>query len=134
MNNFDKIREETATMEGMAEMFISSDWEGKGHYFSEHAAGYCDSKEEAIQSEIKWLQQENEIETNSCIEIKLKDIKGYMVGDFTVEVENAINDKYNHVDDFMSKDIDKLELYKNARVTGIMPFSNNCVQINVAIN
>lgn len=60
MNNFDKIREETTTVEGMAEKFISSDWEGKGHYFSEHAARYFDSKEDAIQAEIKWLQQESE--------------------------------------------------------------------------
>lgn len=60
MNNFDKIRAKTATMEGMAEMFISSDWEGKGHYFSEHAARHFDSEEEAIQAEIKWLNQECE--------------------------------------------------------------------------
>ena len=26
MNNFDKIRTETATIEGMAKMFLSSDW------------------------------------------------------------------------------------------------------------
>lgn len=134
MNNFDKIREETATMEGMAEMFISSDWEGKGHYFSEHTAQYFDSKEDAIQAEIKWFQQENKIETNSCMGIKLKDIKEYMAGDFTVEVEDATNDEYNHIDDFLSKDIEKMELYKNAQVTGIMPFNNSCVQINVCIN
>ncbi len=60
MNNFDKIRMETATIEGMAELFISCDWQGKGHYYSEHAARYCDSKKEAIQEEIKWLKQESE--------------------------------------------------------------------------
>lgn len=60
MNNFDKIRTETATIEGMAKMFLSSDWEGNGHYFSKHAARYFDSEEEAIQAEIKWLQQESE--------------------------------------------------------------------------
>lgn len=60
MNNFDRIRTETSTMEGMAEMFISSDWEGKGHYFSKHKARYFDSKAEAIQAEIKWLQQQSE--------------------------------------------------------------------------
>lgn len=134
MNNFDEIRTKTATMEGMAKMFISSDWEGNGHYFSEHAAKYFDSKEDAIQAETKWLQQESKIETNSYMRIKLKDIKDYIAGDFTVEVEDAVNDEYSHVDDFMSKDIDKMELYKNAKVIGIIPFSNNCVQINVAIN
>ncbi len=60
MNNFDEIRTKTSTMEGMAEMFISPDWEGKWHYFSKHAARYCYSKEEAIQEEIKWLQRESE--------------------------------------------------------------------------
>lgn len=59
MNNFDKIRKETETIEGMAKMFLSSDWEGKGKVFSEHKARYFDSEEEAIQAEIKWLQQES---------------------------------------------------------------------------
>lgn len=66
--------------------------------------------------------------------MKLKDITQYIAGDFTVGVEDATNDEYNHVDDFVSKDINKMELYKNAQVTGIIPFSNSCVQINVAIN
>lgn len=60
MNNFDKIRTETSTIEGMAETFISSDWEGRGHYFSKHGAKYFDSKEGAIQAEVEWLQQESE--------------------------------------------------------------------------
>ncbi len=63
MNNFDKIRKETATMEGMAKLFLSYDWEGKGKVFSKHAARYFYSEEEAIQSEIKWLQQQMEIQS-----------------------------------------------------------------------
>ncbi len=59
MNNFEKIRIETATIEGMAKLFLSSDWEGKGKTFSEHAAQYFKSEEEAIKAEIKWLQQKN---------------------------------------------------------------------------
>lgn len=66
--------------------------------------------------------------------MKLKDIIQYIAGDFTVEVEDATNDEYNHVDDFISSDMNRMELYKNAQVTGIMPFSNSCVQINVVIN
>lgn len=58
MNNFDKIRMNTETIEGMAKMFCSSDWEGKGKVFSKHAARYFDYEEEAIQAEIKWLKQE----------------------------------------------------------------------------
>lgn len=58
MNNFDKIRMETGTIEGMAKMFLSSDWEGKGHIFSKHAAKYFDSEEAAMQAEIDWLMKE----------------------------------------------------------------------------
>ena len=138
MNNFDKIRTETATMEGMAKTFISSDWESKGYYFSKHAARYFDSEKEVNQAEIKWLQQENGIGTDSCveneIEMKLKDIIKYMVEDYSVEVEDATDDKFDHVVNFMSNDKDKMELYKNAKVTTILPFSNSCIQINVCIN
>lgn len=59
MNNFDKIREQTATIEGMAKLFLSYDWEGKGHVFSKHAVRYFDSEEKAIQAEINWLEQES---------------------------------------------------------------------------
>ena len=58
MNNFDKIRMETETIEGMARMFCSVSWDGNGHVFSKHAAKYFDSEEEAIQAEIDWLKQE----------------------------------------------------------------------------
>lgn len=60
MNNFDKIRMETETIEGMAKMFCSSDWEGKGHVFSEHTGRYFDSEKEAVAAEIEWLKQESE--------------------------------------------------------------------------
>lgn len=60
MNNFDRIRKETETIEGMAKTFCSSDWEGKGHVFSKHAGRYLDSEEEAIAAEIDWLKQESE--------------------------------------------------------------------------
>lgn len=55
MNNFDKIRSETASLEGMAKLFCSASWEGTGKVFSTHAAKYMDSMEEAIQAEINWL-------------------------------------------------------------------------------
>lgn len=59
MTNFDKLREQTATIEGMAKLFLSYDWEGKGKVFSKHAARYFDYVEEAIQAETKWLQQQS---------------------------------------------------------------------------
>jgi len=59
MNNFNRIRKETETIEGMAKMFCSLDFEGKGHSFSKHAAKYFDSEEEAIQAEVEWLKQES---------------------------------------------------------------------------
>lgn len=33
MNNFEKIRQETETIEGMAKMFCSTSWDGNGHVF-----------------------------------------------------------------------------------------------------
>lgn len=66
--------------------------------------------------------------------MKLKDIIRYIAGDCTVEVEDAADDKFDHVDDFMSNDKYKMELYKNAQVTGILPYSKDCIQINVCIN
>ena len=35
-----RIRENTKTIEGMAKMFCSADWEGEGHVFSQYAARY----------------------------------------------------------------------------------------------
>lgn len=58
MNNFEKLRNETASMEGMARLFCSSSWEGTGRVFSTHAARYLDSMDEAIQAEVKWLKTE----------------------------------------------------------------------------
>lgn len=57
MNNFEKIRKETETMEGMAKLFCSHDWEANGRVFSKHSGKYLNSMEEAIQEELKWLQE-----------------------------------------------------------------------------
>lgn len=59
MNNFEKLRNDTASMEGMAKLFCSSSWEGTGRVFSTHAGKYLDNMEEAIQVEVKWLEAEN---------------------------------------------------------------------------
>ena len=66
--------------------------------------------------------------------MKLKDVIKYMVGVCTVEVEDATNEDFNHVEDFMSNNADKMELYQNAQITSIMPHSKDCIQINVCIN
>ena len=58
MNNFDKLRNETSSMEGMAKLFCSSSWEGTGRVFSTHAGKYLDNMDEAIQAEINWLSKE----------------------------------------------------------------------------
>jgi len=58
INNFEKLRIETASMEGMAKMFCSSSWEGTGRVFSIHAGKYMDSMDEAIQAEVNWLSKE----------------------------------------------------------------------------
>lgn len=60
MNNFEKIRQETATIERMAKMFCSTSWDGSGHVFSKHAARYFDSEEEALRAEINWLMKQCE--------------------------------------------------------------------------
>lgn len=65
--------------------------------------------------------------------MKLKDIVQYIVGDCTINVENAIDDNFDYVDDFMSNDTEKMNLYQNAQVTSIMPYDSSCVQINVCI-
>lgn len=66
--------------------------------------------------------------------MKLKDIIRYIAGDCTVEVEDATDEEFNHVDDFMSDNTEKIEKYKNAKVSSVLPFSNDCIQINVYIN
>ena len=58
MNNFEKLRNETVSIEGMARLFCSSSWEGTGRVFSTHTARYLDSMDEAIQAEVKWLETE----------------------------------------------------------------------------
>lgn len=66
--------------------------------------------------------------------MKLKDIMGYIAGDCTISVEDATNEEFKHVEDFTLNDKDKMEIYKNAQVTGILPYSKDCIQINVCIN
>lgn len=66
--------------------------------------------------------------------LELKDIIRYIAVNYTVEVEDATNEKFNHVDDFMSNNTEKIEKYKNAKVSSVFPFSNDCMQINVYIN
>lgn len=58
MNNFERLRNETSSIEGMAKLFCSSSWEGTGRVFSIHAGKYMDSTDEAIQAEINWLSKE----------------------------------------------------------------------------
>ena len=58
MNNFEKLRNETSSIEGMAKLFCSSNWEGTGRVFSAHACKYLDNMDEAIQAEINWLSKE----------------------------------------------------------------------------
>ena len=66
--------------------------------------------------------------------LELKDIIRYIAVNCTVEVEDATDEEFNHVDDFMSDDTEKIEKYKNAKVSSVLPFSNDCIQINVYIN
>lgn len=58
MNNFEKLRNETSSMEGMAKLFCSPSWEGTGRVFSTHAGKYLDNMDEAVQAEINWLSKE----------------------------------------------------------------------------
>lgn len=66
--------------------------------------------------------------------LELKDIIRYIVVNYTVEVEDATDEEFNHVDDFMSNNTEKIEKYKNAKVSNVFLFSNDCMQINVYIN
>lgn len=59
MNNFEKIRIETSTMDGMAKLFCSYSWSGTGKVFSQHAGKYLDNIDEAVQAEIKYLNKES---------------------------------------------------------------------------
>lgn len=67
-------------------------------------------------------------------EYEVKRIIKYIVEDYTIEVEDATSDTFDHVEDFTQNDKDKMEIYKNAQVTGILPCSKECIQINVCIN
>lgn len=67
-------------------------------------------------------------------DMKLKELMAHMVEKCIIEVEDASNDDFNHIDNFMSNDVGKMELYQNSEVSTIIPYSNNCIQINVYIN
>jgi len=58
MNNFEKLRNETSSIEGMAKLFCSPGWEGTGRVFSTHAAKYLENMDDAIQAEVDWLKSE----------------------------------------------------------------------------
>lgn len=66
--------------------------------------------------------------------MKLKDIAPYIFGDFIVNVEDATDEKFDYVDDFMSNDEEKMKLYENADVVNVMPHDMDYVQVNVCIN
>ena len=62
MNNFEKLRNETSSIEGMAKLFCTSSWDGSGRVFSLHAGKYMDNMDEAIQAEVNWLGLESKEE------------------------------------------------------------------------
>lgn len=55
MNNFEKLRNETSTIEGMAKLFCSPSCDGIGRVFSVHTGKYMNNMEEAIKAEVNWL-------------------------------------------------------------------------------
>ena len=66
--------------------------------------------------------------------MKLKDIAPYIFGEFIVNVEDATNEEFSYVEDFMSSNKEKMELYAEAKVLNVMPNSMDYVQVNVCIN
>lgn len=66
--------------------------------------------------------------------MKLKDILPYIFGDCVILVEDATDEKFEYVDDFISSDKDKVKLYEEAEVTNVMPHDMDFVQVNVCIN
>ncbi len=58
MNNFEKLRNETSSIEGMAKLFCSFSWDGSGRVFSLHAGKYMENMDEAIRAEVNWLSKE----------------------------------------------------------------------------
>lgn len=66
--------------------------------------------------------------------MKLKDITPYIFGEFIVNVDDAKDEEFNYVEDFMSSNEEKMKLYENADVVNVMPNSMDYVQVNVCIN
>lgn len=66
--------------------------------------------------------------------MKLKDIMEYIDGNCIINVEDATDDEFDYVDDFMSSDTIKMNEYQDAQVTTIMPYDEDCILINVSIN
>lgn len=66
--------------------------------------------------------------------MRLKNIMKYMAGDCIINVEDAMDEKFDYVDDFTSNETDKMKLYQDAKVVSIIPYSTTYVQINVNIN
>ena len=64
----------------------------------------------------------------------LKDITPYIFGEFIVNVEDATDEQFEYVDDFLSSNKEKMEKYKDAKVENVMPHDMDCVQVNVCIN
>ena len=66
--------------------------------------------------------------------MKLKDIAPYIFGDFIINVEDATDEEFAYVDDFISTNKEKMERYAEATVSNIMPNDIDYVQVNVCIN
>ena len=66
--------------------------------------------------------------------MKLKDIRGYMVVDCDILVEDATNDEYNYVTDFSFEDEKKMKQYEDATLVTITPGVNGRVLITISIN
>jgi hypothetical protein len=64
----------------------------------------------------------------------LKQIREYIVGDFRICVDEAKGDEFECIDNFDSDNKEKMELYKDAELTLIMPCNNDSVLIEVCID
>lgn len=66
--------------------------------------------------------------------MKLKNIIGYIVGDYKICVTDATNDEFNYIDSFTSSDKEKIKQYGDATLTNIIPHNSDCIGIEVCIN
>lgn len=66
--------------------------------------------------------------------MKLKDILPYIFGDCIINVDDATDEQFEYVEDFMSSDKEKVKLYEDAEVVNVMPHDMDYVQVNVCIN